>query len=170
MTDTRKQQFYTYYETGQAALERGKYRLSVENLEKAIEIVSVNTKLGGEACISLITAYQAVGDSGSAIAMCRQLATHPNPYLSEKGKYLLYILEAPRLQRPAEWMTQIPNLANATAKPKYVSQKPPKSPTPPSGYKIESVDLSQVNTKDNGFIWLALGMIVLMIGGALWLS
>jgi tetratricopeptide (TPR) repeat protein len=170
MNNNQNQQFYAYYETGQAALESGKYRLSVENLEKAIEIASINTKLGGEVCISLITAYQAVGDTKSAIALCRQLATHPHPSFSEKGKYLLYILQAPRLQRPAEWMTQIPNLANETAKPQYISRKPPKSPSSPSGYTIEPVDLSQVNTKDNGFIWLALGLIILMIGGAIWLG
>ncbi|MGK7932838.1 MAG: tetratricopeptide repeat protein [Microcystaceae cyanobacterium] len=170
MNDHQKQQFYAYYETGQAALESGQYRVSVENLEKAIEVASINTKLGAEACIALITAYQAVGDTKSAIALCRQLATHPYPSFSEKGKYLLYILEAPRLQRPAEWMTQIPNLANETGKPKYVSQKPPKSSSPPSGYKIDSVDLSQVNTKDNGFIWIALAIILLMLGGTLWFS
>ena len=34
----------------------------------------------------------------------------------------------------------------------------------------EPIDLSQVNTQDNQFIWVALGVIFLIIGGLIWLS
>ncbi len=173
MTDQTKQAFYAYYETGKDALEGGQYRTSVKNLEKALEVYPVTTKLGGEASIWLITAYQGVGDLNAAIALCRQLANHPNPSLSSKGKRLLYILEAPRLKRPPEWMTPIPTLtseAEAEKKPQYVQAKPKKGQSSESQYQIEPVDLSQVNTKDNGFIWIALGVILLALGGAIWLS
>lgn len=170
MTDETKQAFETYYEIGKNALERGQYRLSVENLEKALEIYPIRTKLGGEVSILLITAYQGVGNLQGAIALCRQLSLHPYPLLREQGQQLLYILEAPRLQRPENWMSKIPPLTADSANSQYLQGKTQKQSSPNSQYEIKPVDLSQVKTEDNRFIWVALLFVLLLIGGTIWLS
>lgn len=170
MTDETKQAFETYYEIGKNALERGQYRLSVENLEKALEIYPIRTKLGGEVSILLITAYQGVGNLQEAIALCRQLSLHPYPLLREQGQQLLYILEAPRLQRPENWMSKIPPLTADSANSQYLQGKTQKQSSPNSQYEIKPVDLSQVKTEDNRFIWVALLFVLLLIGGTIWLS
>ena len=109
------------------------------------------------------------GQTPEAIALCRQLSQHPDLETRKQSKNLLYILEAPQLQRRAEWLTQIPDLARlpdsdprdrrgsgnlATANRSSKAQQEP-----------EIIDPSQINTKDNQFIWVALFAIAaIMIG------
>lgn len=159
------------YQAGKAAFERGQYRESVQHLEKASALVKRNSRLGGEVQIWLVTAYEAAGQTQSAIALCEQLKRHPDPETSKQGKRLLYILQAPQLKRPDEWMTQIPDLgavadnenqmrlgsATTTSK-RHQQQKP------------EPLDISQVNTRDNRFIWAALIAIALTLAGLIWWS
>jgi len=162
----------TRYQTGRVAFEGGQYRLSVENLEKASALLDRNSRIGGEVLLWLVTAYEAAGRTEDAIALCEQLKRHPHLETSKEAKRLHYILKAPRLERPKEWMTQIPDLgtipdnegkirlvANVT---KSSGRQVPKVP--------EFVDLSQVNTGDNRFIWLALIAIGLTLAGLVWYS
>lgn len=161
------------YQAGKAAFERGQYRLAVEHLEKASALVARNSRLGGEVQIWLVTAYEAAGQRQEAIALCEQLKRHPHPEISKQGRRLLYIMQAPELKRPAEWMTQIPDLgavsdnnsqlrlASGTTSSK---RSLPKQPIP------EPVDLSQVNTRDNRFTWMALIVIGLTVAGLIWWS
>jgi hypothetical protein len=93
----------------------------------------------------------------------------------QQGKRLLYILKAPQLKTRPEWLTQIPDLSgieDANGKSKQASYQPtstrPARPRPQP--QPEPIDLSQVNTQDNGFIWVALGAIGFLLGGLLWLS
>jgi tetratricopeptide (TPR) repeat protein len=160
------------YQAGKAAFESGQYREAVENLEKASALLEGNSRLGGEVKIWLVTAYEAAGRTEDAIALCQQLRRHPHSETSQQARRLLYILQAPRLKRPSNWMTEIPDLAalsdneskiRVTAKPRKPSErKPPAEP--------EFVDLSQVNTQDNRFIWLALIVIGLTISYLVWLG
>ncbi|BAT55454.1 hypothetical protein NOS3756_44410 [Nostoc sp. NIES-3756] len=162
----------TRYQAGKAAFESGQYREAVENLEKARALLARNTRLGGEVELWLVTAYEAAGRTEDAIALCQQLRRHPHSETSQQARRLLYILQAPRLKRPSNWMTEIPDLGalsdneskvRITAKPRKPSE--PKPPAEP-----EFVDLSQVNTKDNRFIWLALIVIGLTISYLVWLG
>lgn len=152
------------YQAGKLAFENGQYREAVENLEKASALLSRNSRLGGEVEIWLVTAYEAAGRTDDAIALCQALQRHPFPETSKQAKRLLYILKAPKLQRPSEWMTEIPDLGalsdndgkvRVAAKPRKSTTQKPAEP--------EFVDLSQVNTKDNRFIWVALIVIVLTL-------
>lgn len=162
----------TRYQAGKIAFENGQYREAVENLEKASALLARNTRLGGEVEIWLVTAYEAAGRTEDAIALCQQLRRHPHSETSQQARRLQYILQAPRLKRPSNWMTEIPDLAalsenespiRIAAKPRKTSErKPPAEP--------EYVDLSQVNTKDNRFIWLALVVIGLTISYLVWLG
>lgn len=162
------------YQAGQAAFERGEYRKSVNYLEQAIAAANPNSGLGGEVQLWLVTAYQAAGLQPEAIALCQQMTRHPDLETRKQAKRLLYILEAPQLQTRPEWLTQIPDLGalerdrfskSTAAAPAATRTRPPaKAPEP------APIDLSQVNTEDNRFTWVALVAVLLIFGGLLWLS
>jgi tetratricopeptide (TPR) repeat protein len=159
----------TRYQAGKVAFENGKYRESVENLEKARDLLERNSRLGGEVEIWLVTAYEAAGRTEDAIALCQQLRRHPHSETRDQARRLVYILQAPKLKRPSNWMTQIPDLGTLgdnEAKIR-ISPKPRPSQRKPPAEK-EFVDLSQVNTKDNRFIWVALMAIALIISYLVW--
>jgi|SRR5579883_467713 tetratricopeptide (TPR) repeat protein len=162
----------TRYQTGRIAFESGQYSKAIENLEKASALLARNSRLGGEVQIWLVTAYEAAGRTEDAIALCEQLKRHPHLETSKEAKRLHYILKAPRLQRPKEWMTEIPDLgtiADNESKIRFSTNitKPSKQQVRP---KPEPIDLSQVNTKDNRFIWLAFIVIGLTVAGLVWYS
>lgn len=166
-----QEQFQKEYQAGQYAFERGQYRQSVQHLEKASELASSSSRVGGEVKMWLVTAYQANSQLTEAIALCRELGTHPHPEIRKQSKRLLYIIEAPRLKRPQNWMTEIPDLANLSSE-ETGYQQAKRTGTTKSKPAIEpdAIDLSQVDTKDNQFIWVALGFILLVLGGTIWLA
>ncbi len=116
----------------------------------------------------LVTAYEAAGQTSEAIALCEQLTRHPNLETSKQGKSLLYILKAPQLKRPEEWMTKIPDLgAIAESDPKDRRGTNP-TRNRNTNELPEPIDPSQINTKDNQFIWVALITLSLLVGGLIW--
>lgn len=161
------------YQAGRVAFEGGRYAQAVKSLETASGLVDRTSRLGADVQMWLVTAYQAAGDTERAIGLCKQLVRHPRPETRQQAKRLLYILEAPQLAIPEEWKVKIPDLAalddnqsisfqaNPNADIKYAKPKPKTA---------EPVDLSQVNTKDNQFIWAALIATIIIFGGLLWLS
>ncbi len=153
------------YIEGVAAFERGQYRESVQCLEKASALVNRDSGFGGKVLIWLVTAYEATGQQAEAIALCEQIKKHPDAETSKQGKRLLYIMQAPQLKRPSEWLTQIPDLAaiSDNTNQTRLSGNSPRTPPKPLAAP-EPVDLSQVNTKDNQFIWVSLLIIGLTIG------
>jgi tetratricopeptide (TPR) repeat protein len=162
----------TQYQAGKHAFERGEYRQSVAFLEKAISLANPNSQLGGEMQTWLVTAYQAAGNLAEAIALCERLTQHPDLKTRKQGNRLLYILKAPKLKTRPEWLTEIPDLGNLNDRgEKQFAAKYPTSPTRPKPrIEPELIDLSQVNTKDNRFIWVALIAVTLLGGILLWLS
>jgi tetratricopeptide (TPR) repeat protein len=165
----------TQYQVGKTAFERGDYRQSVQHLEKASALVERHTRLGGEIRIWLVTAYEAAGQRHEAIALCQQLKRHPDWNTRKQGRRILYILEAPQLIRRSEWLTQIPDLSNLDEHetPNFQTQastvkRPPQQKK--QRFMPEQVDLSQVNSQENQFIWIALSAAVLTLGGLFWLG
>ena len=169
MSIYNQEQFQKYYQLGQKALENGKYKVSITNLQLAKELVGFSSNKGAEVQMLLATAYQAVGQRQEAIALCQELTTHPNGLIRQKAKDVLYIIQAPELQRPLEWMSEIPDLSSEeTPKARYVTTKSKKSP-PKKDNELPPID-PQANTEDNQFIWFALIIAILTIGGLVWLS
>jgi tetratricopeptide (TPR) repeat protein len=165
----------TQYQAGKYAFERGQYRQSVERLEQAVNLAGPDTRLGGEVQLWLVSAYQAAGESLRAIALCEQLARHPDLRTRKQSRRLVYILKAPKLRLKPEWMTQIPDLSGledgdgqnqGTSRFAASTPRPAARPRPAS--PPEPIDLSQVNTKENGFVWVALGAIALLLLGWFW--
>ena len=163
----------TEYQARRVAFESGRYAQSVESLETASGLVDRNSRLGGEVQMWLVTAYEASGDTERAIELCRKLTRHPRQETSQQAKRLLFILEAPKLTIPPEWMVKIPDLAALDENQSISFQANPKADIKYAKPKLvapEPVDLSQVNTKDNQFIWVALIAIFLTLAGLAWLT
>lgn len=160
------------YQMGTTAFENGQYREAVENLEKASALLGKNTRFAGEVEIWLVNAYEAAGRSEEAINLCQQLVRHPHYEIRQQAKRLVYILKAPKLNRPQEWMTEIPDFGIvADNKSKIVvNSQTKKSQSQPKSVEPEYIDLSTVNTKDNRFVWVALIAVCLTISYLVWLS
>ena len=160
-------QIMVAYQAGQATFERGQYREAVAHLTQAQALVEPGSALGGEIQLWLVTAYEAVGQREAAIALCRQLGVHPDHSTRKQSQRVLYILEAPELALHAEWLTQIPDLSETTDRDptarlgRNVTTARPQSPR--TSLPSEPLDLSQVNTKENGFIWMALGTVTVLL-------
>lgn len=176
MTEDTRDRAEIQYAYGQAAFERGSYRESVVFFEEAVKLAKTTTPLGGEIQTWLVNAYSAVGRQNDAIALCQALARHPDLETRKQGKNLLYILQAPQLQRPSNWMTEIPDLeaistsSDQTAGSSVYSAATKSAPRSRPQPEPSPLDPSQINTKDNGFLWAALVGVALVLGGLLWLS
>ncbi|OLP16774.1 hypothetical protein BST81_18940 [Leptolyngbya sp. 'hensonii'] len=157
------------YQMGQTAFEKGEYRRSVQHLEKAAALSSRNSRIGGEAQLWLVTAYEANGQREEALTLARQLTRFPDPEIRKQSRRLLYIMEAPQLMKRSEWLTQIPDLTDLedsdSALYSTADRKPKRRPAARTRPEPEPEDLSQMNTGDNRFIWLALGTIGLLLLG-----
>ncbi len=173
--DKKPDKYKTEYQAGKAAFERGQYRQAVDRLEAATSQIELNTSLGGEIQMWLVTAYEAAGMRKEAIALCKLLTRHPHLETRQKSKRILFILEAPQLKSRPEWLTKIPDLStldDTQAKPAQVSASSTKKSQKPkeSKFIIEPMHLTQENAKDNLFIWIALIGTITILGGLFWLS
>jgi len=172
VTSEQRAAFQTNYQAGRAAFESGQYRQSIAYLEQACQTVNRRSRAGGEAQLWLVHAYQAAERWEAAIALCQELQHHPHPSISRQAKDVLYILQAPRLQRPPNWLTQIPDLAalDESATPnRYVSAQatPPAEP----GLSLDQFPPLEETTASNGaFVGVAIALAVLVLGGLWWLG
>ncbi|HIK45438.1 MAG TPA: tetratricopeptide repeat protein [Leptolyngbyaceae cyanobacterium M65_K2018_010] len=164
----------TEYAYGQDAFEHGNYRQAVSHFEKALDLAQATTPLGGEIQTWLVNAYSAVGQATEAIALCETLTRHPDLEIRKQAKNLLYILQAPQLKRPGNWMSEIPDLGaidegrgeiTGQVLPRVSPQAAPK-PKP----DLPPITADPSNPKENGFLWIALVALALVLGGVAWLS
>lgn len=165
------------FQAGKIAFERGEYRKSLQHLDTARSLLNLNSRLAGEVQIWLVTVYEALGQRSEAITLCKQITHHPDLQTRKQSKRLLYILEAPKLVTRPEWLIQIPDLTNladshAQNQVKVSTGAGSKRNTlaPKPAFQLERVDPSQFNTTDNRFLWLALIVTLLILGGLLWLA
>jgi tetratricopeptide (TPR) repeat protein len=156
------------FEKGKDAFLQGEYRQSIDYFQGAVENLSPYSRESGEVQLWLVNAYQANNQGETAIALCRELLGHPFGSTRQRAQRQLYILEAPKLERPKEWLTEIPSLDNLDpAKSVYVEGK---QKVEEKQLAIEDFeDLSQMETQDNQFLWWALGMgVVGLTSWAIW--
>lgn len=162
-----------FFAAGQFAFERGNYRDAVTAFEAGQQLAGGTTLLGGSIQLWLMNAYSAAGRHPEAIALGEKLSRHPDVDIRKQSKRVLEILQAPQLTRRPDWLTPIPDLSELAENddadftlrqytPPVKAKRPAPAATPPE-------DLSQINTRDNGFLWVAIALILLTLGG-LWLS
>ncbi len=166
--------FETDFQSGQLAFERGEYRQAVSYFLAAIAQVQPNTRTGGEIQIWLATAFEATGQIAEAKALCQQLSNHPSLDTRQASKRMLYIMQAPELTRRDEWLIKIPDLTHIEdAEGNFAVNNTPILPSKAKERSIDEiyapVNFSQVNTKDNGFIYVALIFTILTLAG-LWFA
>ncbi|MEM9265035.1 MAG: tetratricopeptide repeat protein [Cyanobacteria bacterium P01_F01_bin.13] len=168
MPDAANQRAQAAYQLGQQAFERGRYADAVQAFEQGLN-EQRSTALDGELKLWLVNALAAADRRQEAIELCGTLALHPDFDVRKQSKQLLYIIQAPKLQAKEEWLTKIPDLANLEGNDEKPWQNRPIKPRPlkPSPPPLP---LSEVNTDDNGFVWIALIGCGLMLGGLWWLS
>lgn len=158
------------YAAGQLAFERGSYRDAVIAFEEGTRLAGGATFLGGNIQLWLMNAYSAAGRLQDAIALGEKLAAHPDRDVRKQGRRVLEILQAPQLNRRADWLTPIPDLSNleegTSLAGKYPATAKRSRPVAPPESKPE--DLSQMNTRENGFLWIAISLLLLTLGSA-WL-
>ena len=170
MTADNQNKFRQKFQAGKQALERGQYRQSIEYLETAKDLVMPNSRRAGEAKVWLVTAYQAANKIDEAIALARELITHPDLKTREQAQRILYIIQAPKLERPKEWMSEIPDLAEADrGASRYVSAKQ-KTPAKPKELELEDLEATPTEVKDKDFLWFALILVAIIVGSLFWLS
>lgn len=174
MISDNREQFQIEYQAGKAAFECGQYRQSVQRFQAANNLVAGNSRQGGEAQMWLAIAYEAAGERDEAIALYQQLQRHPDRETRKQSKRLLYIMQAPQLTRRPEWLVEIPDLKNIadteTQFERGVSPYPTGKRTPRQLPTPDAIDLSEVNTKDNQFIWFGLIVTIFALGGLIWFS
>jgi tetratricopeptide (TPR) repeat protein len=158
------------YLSGKAAFENGNYRQAVGYLEAAMAEIEPRSKLGGEVQLWLVTAYEASGEMSAAIELCAQLTKHPQITTRQESKRILYILQAPELNRRDEWITKIPDLKDIEENPNSRGGSGTRKSRPIPVKKLpppKPIDPSEIETKDNGFIQVMLGL-ALVVATGLW--
>lgn len=168
----RIEQGKAFYAVGRRAFERGNYKEAISAFEAGIRLVGGATALGGDIQLWLMNAYSATNCQSEVVALGEKLARHPDREIRKQSKRVAEILNAPKLKRRADWLTPIPDLSDLDsnrggsrleqyARTDRTLQKP-KSVAP------QPEDLSQINTEDNGFLWLSI-LVVLCSVVSLWL-
>ncbi len=156
---------------GQALFERGRYKRAIAEFKLALALSNPVGARGGEIQIWLVNAYIASGDEATGLALCRKLIVHPDLDTKQQSKRMLYILEAPELEMKPEWVTKIPALGefDDDTKIRY-AQRAKKKRRSKAKPEPEPIDLSQVNTEDNQFVWIGLAGVILTMLGLFWFS
>ncbi|MEL7333388.1 MAG: tetratricopeptide repeat protein [Cyanobacteria bacterium J06560_2] len=167
----KKEQADACVASGQLLFERGRYKKAIANFQTALALSNPMGARGGEIQMWLVNAYIASGNEAEGLALCRKLIVHPDLDTKQQSKRMLYILEAPELEMKPEWVTKIPSLDDFDDDKKVrYAQRPKKKRRRKAKPEPEPIDLSQVNTADNQFVWIALIGVILTLGGLVWLS
>lgn len=158
-----------HFQAGQRAFEQGRYREAIWELERAADLGERRSCLGGEVQLWLVTAYEAAGRRAEALALCRQLAQHPQRDIRQQSQRVAYILEAPQLRRHPEWLSQIPDLTRLEDRPTAppISGRPLQRPPAPL-----EIDLNPPPPRAAGpdprFVFLTLGLLAAILGWLAW--
>jgi len=122
------------------ALERGDYGRVRVLLEPLAEREGPRTPVGAGVRLLLATALMGQGDTEGAAAWARAVQNCLDPALRARARDLLYVLEAPALQRPRAWSLTLPDLSGGEplerlgpAAARRRPEEPPPPPPPPVG-------------------------------------
>ena len=124
------------------ALERGDYGQCLRLLQPLADQHPPSSPFGGQLRLLMVTAWICQGDTAAAQACCRSLQASTDAELRLQARDLQMILDAPALQRPANWSLTLPSLGAAEpleGRLKSASRwtpprdRPPEPPPPPVG-------------------------------------
>ncbi len=124
------------------ALERGDYGQCLRLLQPLADQHPPSSPFGGQLRLLMVTAWIGQGDTAAAQACCRSLRASTDPELRLQARDLQMILDAPALQRPANWSLTLPSLGGAEplegrlkSASRWMPRRdgPPEPPPPPVG-------------------------------------
>jgi len=154
------------YQQGVSNFESGNYQQAIALLDRARALAISDTTLGGEILVWLANAYDAVGKTEEAIALCRSLKKHPINSVRKSARYMLGILTAPPLSKLEGVVSEVPILDSPDsyqAKPAARS----KSQTDTNQKPFREVSLEKPNANSrNNFLWFAIAVSLVVL--ALW--
>ncbi|CAN1210641.1 tetratricopeptide repeat protein [Tumidithrix helvetica PCC 7403] len=157
------------FQAGVANFEGGSYQQALQQLEQAKSHAIPGTYQSGEIQVWLANAYDAVGRTEEAIALCRSLVKHPNIDVRKSARYVLSVLSAPQLRKLEGVTTEIPNLSNLDAHGNgggygsagKNSSKSVSSPKDLPDALYTDADKQRIARRINQFLWVA-GAIALL--------
>ena len=154
------------YQEGVSNFENGNYQQSIALLERARALAVVETTLGGEILIWLANAYDAVGKTEEAIAICRGLKKHPVNSVRKSARYMLGILTAPQLSKLEGVVSEVPILQSPdTYQSKPVARSKSSGDTERKPFREVSLEKPNTNSSNN-FLWVAISSSLLLL--AIW--
>jgi outer membrane protein assembly factor BamD (BamD/ComL family) len=151
------------YQEGVSNFESGNYQQAIALLERAGTLSIPESVLGGEISIWLANAYDAVGRTDEAIALCRSLKKHPVNSLRKNARYMLGILTAPPLSKLEGVVSEVPILESPDiyqAKP--VARAKSQSSTNQKPFREVSLEKPNTNSRNN-FLWFAIAVSLLLL-------
>lgn len=150
------------YQKGVSSFESGNYQQAIALLDRARALAILETTLGGEILIWLANAYDAIGKTEEAIALCRSLKKHPVNSVRKSARYMLGILTAPQLSKLEGVVSEVPILQSPDS---YQSKPVAKSNTTTNNQKpFREVPLEKPNTESkNNFLWFAIAVSLLLL-------
>jgi outer membrane protein assembly factor BamD (BamD/ComL family) len=154
------------YQEGVSNFENGNYQQSIAFLERARALAVVETTLGGEILIWLANAYDAVGKTEEAVAICRSLKKHPVNSVRKSARYMLGILTAPQLSKLEGVVSEVPILQSPdTYQSKPVARSKRSGDTERKPFREVSLEKPNTNSSNN-FLWVAIASSLLLL--AIW--
>ena len=150
------------YQEGVSNFENGNYQKSIALLERARALAVVETTLGGEILIWLANAYDAVGKTEEAVAICRSLKKHPVNSVRKSARYMLGILTAPQLSKLEGVVSEVPILQSPdTYQSKPVARSKSSGDTERKPFREVSLEKPNTNSSNN-FLWVAIASSLLL--------
>ncbi len=153
----------------QASFERGQYRQALEQIKQA----QSRYPQVGQLRLWQALAQEALGETQEAIRLAQTLLCNPDPEVAQQARYVLGIWQAPRLRRPAEWLSEIPDLSRLeeAEPPKYrlaYGRSQRKGSSPRSGDPLSrSQAAPSLNTQR--LIWMLIGILLTLLAVMAWL-
>jgi predicted nucleic acid-binding Zn-ribbon protein len=100
MRDMKTKEAEQFFRTGVKLMERGKYKMAIEEIGKAISAIpgGASSREGGQYTIWLGQAFDANGQRGKAVMTMRALKTHDDRDVRRVAGGIEYILTSPELK------------------------------------------------------------------------
>lgn len=147
--------------------ERGAYHRVMEWANEAL----THYPAAGTLKLWQALALEAMGRTAEAIALTRPLLKYADADVVDQARYLLSVWEAPRLRRPREWLTEIPDLSHLSEEGWNLTPMLPRKPSSrshPTEIRSQSSDPAPGDRSDNGkMLWvlaIATGLALVLWG------
>jgi hypothetical protein len=153
----------------QAGFERGQYRQVLEQVRQAQSRYPQSGKLR----LWQALAQEALGQTQEAILLAQTLLRNPDPEVAQQARYILGIWQAPRLRRPPEWLSEIPDLSQlGEAEPpehRLAYRQPRPKSSQPSSTAHATDASSGADRFDTKLVWVLIGILSALLAVLAWL-